>query len=141
MQNAGFDARLSSNIEQDMWNKWMFPSVPHRLMRGTIGDIASAPGAPIFVGRFFDEVVSIASAHGHTPAAAFPDPTRALLTEKGSTLTSSIMEYQLKNSPIEADQILGDLLERGKQAHVHTPLLATAYANLAISRTLRRPNT
>jgi 2-dehydropantoate 2-reductase len=47
----------------------------------------------------------------------------------------------MKNSPIEADQIIGDLLARGKQAHVHTPLLAAAYANLGIYQNLRRPNT
>jgi 2-dehydropantoate 2-reductase len=144
MQNAGFDARLSSNIEQDMWNKWMFLATLAGvtcLMRGTIGDIAAAPGGADFVGRFFDEVVSVASAHGHAPAASFLDPTRALLTEKGSTLTSSMHRDLMKNSPIEADQIIGDLLARGKQAHVETPLLATAYANLAIYQTLRRPNT
>ena len=55
MQNAGFDARLSSNIEQDMWNKWMFLATLAGvtcLMRGTIGDIAAAPGGPISSGGF-----------------------------------------------------------------------------------------
>ncbi len=55
MQNAGFDARLSSNIEQDMWNKWMFLATLAGvtcLMRGTIGDIAAARGRPISSGGF-----------------------------------------------------------------------------------------
>jgi 2-dehydropantoate 2-reductase len=142
MQNAGFDARLSSNIEQDMWNKWMFLATLAGvtcLMRGTIGDIARAPGGIDFVGRFFDEVVSIATAYGHAPGASFLEQTRELLTAQGSTLTSSMHRDLMKNSPIEADQILGDLLARGEQAHVHTPLLATAYANLAIYQNLRQP--
>jgi 2-dehydropantoate 2-reductase len=144
MQNAGFDARLSSNIEQDMWDKWMFLATLAGvtcLMRGTIGDIAGAPGGIQFVGRFFDEVVSVATAHGHAPGASFLEQTRALLTAEGSTLTSSMHRDLMKNSPIEADQILGDLLTRGKQAHVHTPLLAAAYANLAVYQNLRQPNT
>ena len=61
------------------------------------------------------------------------------MTEKGSTLTSSMHRDLMKNSPIEADQIIGDLLTRGKQAHVQTPLLATAYANLAIYQTSQAP--
>jgi 2-dehydropantoate 2-reductase len=144
VQNAGFDARPSSNIEQDMWDKWMFLATLAGvtcLMRGTIGDIAGAPGGIDFVGRFFDEVVSVATAHGHAPEASFLEQTRALLTAQGSTLTSSMHRDLMKNSPIEADQIIGDLLARGKQAHVHTPLLATAYANLAIYQNLRQPNT
>ncbi len=142
MQNAVFDARLSSNIEQDMWDKWMFLATLAGvtcLMRGTIGDIVGAPGGVDFVERFLDEVVAVATAQGHAPGAAFLSNTRALLTAEGSTLTSSMHRDLAKNSPIEADQIIGDLLTRGKQAQVPTPLLATAYANLAIYENIRQP--
>jgi 2-dehydropantoate 2-reductase len=37
-----------------------------------------------------------------------------------------------KGSPIEADQIIGDLLARGRRARVPTPLLAAAYSHLSI---------
>ena len=142
MRNAGFDARLSSDIEQDMWNKWMMLATLAGvtcLMRGSIGDIAGAPGGREFVERFFDEVVAVATAHGHAPGEAFLAQTRALLTADGSTLTSSMYRDLRKNNPIEADQIIGDLLTRGKQAQVHTPLLAAAYTNLVIYENLRQP--
>src|SRR5271157_5939606 len=101
MQNAVFDARLSSNIEQDMWDKWIFLATLAGvtcLMRGSIGDIFGAPGGVEFVGRFFDEVVAVATAHGHAPGAAFLAGTRALLTAQGSTLTSSMYRDLKKNS-------------------------------------------
>ena len=142
MQNAIFDARLSSNIEQDMWDKWMFLATLAGvtcLMRGNIGDIVGAPGGGDFVNRFFDEVVAVATAAGHAPGDAFLAGTRALLTAQGSTLTSSMSRDLAKNSPIEADQIIGDLLTRGKKAHVHTPLLVAAYTHLAIYQHLRQP--
>ena len=142
MRNAGFDARLSSDIEQDMWNKWMMLATLAGvtcLMRGSIGDIAGAPGGREFVERFFDEVVAVATAHGHAPGEAFLAQTRALLTADGLTLTSSMYRDLRKNNPIEADQIIGDLLTRGKQAQVHTPLLAAAYTNLVIYENLRQP--
>ena len=109
MQNAGFDARLSSNIEQDMWDKWMFLATLAGvtcLMRGTIGDIAGAPGGVDFVGRFFDEVVSVATAHDHAPGASFLEQTRELLTAQGSTLTSSMHRDLMKNSPIGRTRLL-----------------------------------
>jgi 2-dehydropantoate 2-reductase len=37
-----------------------------------------------------------------------------------------------QGSPIEADQIIGDLLARGRRAGIATPLVAAAYTNLAI---------
>ncbi len=98
-----------------------------------------APGGDEFVDRFFDEVVAVATAHGHAPSEAFLAQTRALLTADGSTFTSSMSRDLKNNSPIEADQIIGDLLTRGKQAHVHTPLLAAAYTHLAIYQHLRQP--
>ncbi len=142
MRNAIFDARLSSNIEQDMWDKWMFLATLAGvtcLMRGSIGDIIGAPGGSDFVNRFFDEVVAVATAAGHAPGDSFLAGTRALLTAQGSTLTSSMYRDLAKNSPIEADQILGDLLTRGRQAQVHTPLLAAAYTHLAIYQHLSQP--
>ena len=142
MQDAVFDARLSSNIEQDMWDKWMFLATLAGvtcLMRGTIGDIVGAPGGREFVERFFDEVVAVATAEGHAPSEAFLSNTRALLTADGSTLTSSMYRDLAKNSPIEADQIVGDLLTRGKQAQIHTPLLAAVYTHLVIYQHLTQP--
>jgi 2-dehydropantoate 2-reductase len=37
-----------------------------------------------------------------------------------------------RNARVEVDQILGDLLERGRNLGVATPLLAAACANLRI---------
>jgi hypothetical protein len=36
----------------------------------------------------------------------------------------------LSGNPVEADQILGDLLLRGRSAHVATPILEAAYTHL-----------
>jgi 2-dehydropantoate 2-reductase len=49
-----------------------------------------------------------------------------------------------KGGRIDADQIVGDLLARGRRKNIETPLLAAAYANLSIyqrraASTLRAP--
>jgi 2-dehydropantoate 2-reductase len=43
----------------------------------------------------------------------------------------------LQGSPIEADQIVGDLLVRGRKARLSTPLLAAAYTHLSVYQNRR----
>jgi 2-dehydropantoate 2-reductase len=135
MQGAGFDAKLSSDIEREMWEKWIFLAALGGvtcLMRGTIGDVAAASGGLDFVHWFLDEVVAIAKAAGRPPDPAFLTEIRSSLTTKGSPQTSSMYRDLQKGAPIEADQIISDLLARGQKADLATPLLAAAYANLSV---------
>jgi 2-dehydropantoate 2-reductase len=135
MQGAGFDAKLSTDIARDMWEKWIFLATMGGitcLMRGTIGEIEAAPGGVDFVIKFLEEVVSIAKAVGVAPDETFLKDIRATLTAKGSPQTSSMYRDLQKGGSIEADQIIGDLLLRGQRASLSTPLLAAAYANLSI---------
>jgi 2-dehydropantoate 2-reductase len=135
MRGAGFDARLSPTILQDMWEKWvMLASLAGItcLMRGSIGEVAAAPGGADFVNRLMDEIAAIAAASGHAPREPFLAQTRALLIEQGSPFTASMYRDMQKNAPIEADQIVGDLLVRAAQVNVPAPLLAAAHTHLAV---------
>jgi 2-dehydropantoate 2-reductase len=135
MQNAVFDARLSPSIVQEMWEKWVMLATLAGitcLMRGSVGEIAATPGGSDFVNRFLDEAAAIATAAGYRPGDAFLAHTRALLTEKGSPFTASMFRDMQKGAPIEADQIVGDLLARAVRLNVPAPLLAVAYTHLAV---------
>jgi 2-dehydropantoate 2-reductase len=135
MRGAGFDARLSRSIEYEMWEKWTLLATVGGitcLMRGNIGEVVAAPGGASFIRSFLDEVVSVVSAAGQAPKAAFVEDTRTTLTTPGSTQSPSMFRDLLQGSPIEADQIIGDLLARGAKAGIPTPLLAAAYANMSV---------
>ncbi len=135
MQGAGFDARLSRTIEREMWEKWVLLATMGGitcLMRGNVGEIAAAPGGDTFVLRFLEEVVSVVTAAGHPPGREFLKSATEFVTAKGSTQTSSMYRDLQKGHPIEADQIIGDLLARAKDVGVATPLLAAAYTHLKI---------
>lgn len=135
MQNAGFDARLSPAIEQEMWEKWVMLATLAGitcLMRGTVGEIVAAPGGSDFVHSFLGEVAATAAAAGHPPREAFLANTRALVTSQGSALTASMYRDLQRGGPIEADQIIGDLLDRARRASVPALLLAAAYTHLAV---------
>jgi 2-dehydropantoate 2-reductase len=135
MQDAGFDARLSSSIDYEMWEKWVMLATIGGitcLMRGNIGEVVAAPGGTSFILNFFDEVISVVSAVGQAPTMAFVEAARKTLTTLGSTQAPSMYRDLQQGSPIEADQIIGDLLARGGKAGVTTPLLATAYAHMSV---------
>jgi 2-dehydropantoate 2-reductase len=135
MQGAGFDARLSRSIEYEMWEKWTLLATLGGitcLMRGNIGEVVAAPGGGSFILAFLDEVVSVVSAVGEAPKPAFLDGVRKTLTTPGSTQSPSMFRDLQQGSPIEADQIIGDLLARGAEAGIATPLLAVAYAHLSV---------
>lgn len=135
MQNAGFDAALSTTILQDMWEKWvMLASLGgvNCLMRGAIGEIVAAPGGLEFARAFLAECVAIASAAGHAPRASFMANVEALLTAPNSPMTSSMYRDLLAGSAIEAEQIIGDLLTRGQALGLQSPLLAACNSQLAV---------
>lgn len=135
MQGAKFDSRKSEIIEQEMWEKWvMLASLGATtcLMRGNIGEIQAVPGGASIALRILAECRAIAAACGHAPSDGFTARTEKMMTVPGSTLTSSMYRDLSKKGRVEADQILGDLLDRGKKLGVPSPLLEAAYVNLRV---------
>jgi 2-dehydropantoate 2-reductase len=134
LRGAGFDARLSRAIEREMWEKWVLLATMGGvtcLLRGNVGEIEAVGGVP-FVLRFLEEVVAVVTAAGHPPSEEFVAGARAMLTAKGSTQTSSMYRDLQEGRPIEADQIIGDLLAHACRLDVPAPSLAAAYTHLLI---------
>jgi 2-dehydropantoate 2-reductase len=135
MKTGRFNARLSPTIEREMWEKWVILAATgalNCLMRGAVGEIAAAPGGPHVALRLLDEVVAVVRAAGASPSDIFLDTAKGILTAKGSTVTTSMYRDIEQGRPIEADQVIGDLLLRAQTANVETPFLAAAYANLCV---------
>lgn len=135
MQGAGFDARLSPVIEREMWEKWILLAslgAINSLMRGNIGEIATAPGGADFAVNLMDEAIAAARAVGTSPSDEFISTAREMLTRQGSVQTSSMYRDLQQGKPVEVEQIIGDLVRRARAAHVSTPLLSAAFANLSI---------
>jgi len=135
LQGGGFDARLSTDIMQAMWEKWVQLASLGAitcLMRGTIGEIVDAPGGADLSLRVLDESAAVATACGHKPSEALLSRHAGALTAPGSPLTSSMYRDLRKGAPVEADHILGDFIERGDAHKVATPLLKAAFINLRV---------
>ncbi len=135
MRDAGFDARLVSDIKREMWEKWILLAGLggiNCLMRGTIGEVAQAPRGSEFVVRLLQEIAAVAQAVGVSPRPEFMVAAKMGLTAPDSTQTSSMYRDLSRGVPIEADQITGDLLERARAAGIETPLLGAVWTHLCV---------
>jgi 2-dehydropantoate 2-reductase len=135
LQGAGFDARLSPDIMQAMWEKWVQLASLGAitcLMRGTIGEIAAASGGADLSIDVLNESAAVATACGYKPSEKVLSRHAAAMTAPGSSLTSSMYRDLRKGAPVEADHILGDFIQRGSAHAVATPLLKAAFVNLSV---------
>ena len=135
MQGAGFPARASQTIMQEMWEKWITLATLGGitcLMRGTIGEIEAAPGGADLARQMLAEASAVAAASGHPPREAPLERARTMITTPGSNLASSMYRDLTQGNPVEADQIVGDMLARANRLGVPAPLLGVAYAHLSI---------
>ena len=135
LQGAGFDARLSPDIMQEMWEKWVQLASLGAitcLMRGTIGEIVAAPGGAELSIDVLNESAAVATACGYRPSEKMLSRHATAMTAPGSSLTSSMYRDLRKGAPVEADHILGDFIERGSAHDVATPFLKAALVNLCV---------
>ena len=129
MRGAGFSARSSSTIIEDMWEKWVMLASAAGLtclLRGAVGEIEAAPGGTSVALRFLAETTLVATASGHAPSEAFAARARRMLTAKGSSFTASLYRDMQMNLPVEVEHILGDMLRRARDHELVTPLLEAA---------------
>ncbi len=126
------DWSLSTTIEQDMWEKLMFLSALAAttcLFRGNIGEILAAPGGKAALERALAANVGIVTKCGAAPRPqAIEFATRRLLTP--GPASSSMLRDVERGNPVEADHIVGFMLERAREHGVDDAILSLAYTHL-----------
>jgi 2-dehydropantoate 2-reductase len=131
----GFDFALSDDILADMWGKWVFIATVGAftcLMRGAVGEIVAQPGGGKLGPAFLAEATAIAQANGYPIAEAQVRNTTATVTQPGSGLTSSMYRDVLDGHPTESDYIVADLVTRGRDHGIESPLFHLAATQLAV---------
>lgn len=133
MEGARFNAHASAEILQEMWEKWVFLASLAGgtcTMRAAIGDICASPGGADFVLGLLEDCTSIAAAEGYPMREPQLNRARKTLTAARSTLTASMLRDIERNAPIEADHIIGDLLQRAGAIRESLVMLPIVYAGL-----------
>jgi 2-dehydropantoate 2-reductase len=129
---AGFDARRSDKILQEMWDKWAFIASAAGitcLMRAPVGDIEAAGGADLAV-ALLNECATIATDNGFPPSEAWRTRGLKMLTAPGSEFVASMLRDIERGAPIEADHIVGDLISREAPGAAPNSILRIAYIHL-----------
>jgi 2-dehydropantoate 2-reductase len=134
-RGAGFETELSANIMQAMWQKWVGISalgLVNCLFNGALGEINAVPYGEETALQALDECAAVAAACGYPPAKPFLENVHQRIINKGSKLTSSMYRDMQKGAKLEADAILGDLLEHSRSHNLKTPLLQAACVRLRV---------
>ncbi|GAB3024620.1 2-dehydropantoate 2-reductase [Oleiagrimonas citrea] len=130
LDDAGFDVRLSENIRQEMWEKWVLIANLAGitcLMRASVGDIIAA-GAGDLALKLWDECAAVATQCGYPPGEEATQRVRRIITDVDSVLMASMLRDVESGSRTEGDHILGDLLRRGGEGNY--PVLRAAHLHV-----------
>lgn len=133
LSRGGFEARRSDDVIGAMWEKWVLLATlagSTCLMRASIGEIVRATGGAKFISDMLDECCTVATAGGHQPRSVATSIVRPTLTDPSSDISASMLRDMERGGRIEADHIIGDLIRRGRELGVETPLLEIAYVHL-----------
>ncbi|MFC0400337.1 2-dehydropantoate 2-reductase [Paraburkholderia rhizosphaerae] len=118
-EGAGFDSKAADPIVQQMWDKWIFLATLAAstcVSRASIGDILRTPDGKRLIEGLFDECRAVAQHNGFPMSDGAQTRARAMLFNEASQLSASMLRDIENRSKIEADHILGDMIERGAQA-------------------------
>jgi len=131
--NAGIDHVRSQRIAADQWAKYTFLSTLAAatcLMRASVGGIVAGEGGEAFMRALYDECLAVAMAEGEPIAESAQQSALTTLTQADSPLKASMLRDLEAGQPVEAMQIVGDMLHRAHAAGQSTPLLAAAWCHL-----------
>jgi 2-dehydropantoate 2-reductase len=141
---CGFDAPARPNILQDMWDKFAQLAAGAGMtcmMRGSVGDILTAPGGQEAVLALYAECRAVAAAAGFPSTPANVEFTTKHFTTAGSPLKASMLRDIERGAATEGEHVLGDLATRARALGVATPILDLARIHLATYEAARARET
>jgi 2-dehydropantoate 2-reductase len=133
---ANFISQAVDNVGQRMWDKWTFLATLAAstcVTRAAIGDILKTRDGKQLIEGIYGECLGIAQHNGFPVSDAVQTRDRGVLLKEGSPLTASMLRDIENRSKIEADHIVGNLIERGGEAQraaAPLSLLRVAYTHL-----------
>ena len=132
-RQVGVEAFYSPEIMTRMWEKFAFLTTLAAmtcLMRSSIGAILATRDGRGFVLEMLETCRQIATAAGYPPSEADRILSVDLLTQPGSTLTSSMLRDMEHGGPTEAEHIVGHMVRLAEGFGIACVSLRLAYTHL-----------
>jgi 2-dehydropantoate 2-reductase len=133
VKRAGIGGGLSEDIVQDLWEKVVFLSALAAttcLFRGNVREIVGAPGGKEAMKRAIDANIAIATAEGHPPRPQAIGRFVERLTDPEGLWSASMLRDLEGGGQVEADPIVGWMLERARKHRLDDTILSIAYTHL-----------
>jgi len=130
---AGIDHLLAPDIARAQWIKFSFLAALAAatcLMRSSVGGIVAAEDGEAFMVALHEECLAIAAAEGQPIPQTDAQVARGHLTRAGSPVTASMLRDLQAGAPVEALQIVGDMVHRAHRAGLSVPRLEAAWTHL-----------
>jgi 2-dehydropantoate 2-reductase len=124
---------LADDIEQELWEKVVFLAALAAttcLFRGNVAEIMSAPGGPQAMERALAANIEVARRSGRPPRPEAIERARKRLMDPGGLWSASMLRDLEGGGPVEADHIVGWMLDRARALGVDDTTLSFAYTHL-----------
>jgi 2-dehydropantoate 2-reductase len=141
----GVVAEATTDIMRHLWEKLVHlgtSAISTVLLRANTGEIARSPGGIAFMHGVLERNAAIAAFHGVPMRAEYMEEFRRLFADREAGYATSMLRDLEAGGRIEADHILGFLLEAARragvpeEAHAAAHLHAKAYEERRAARRL-----
>lgn len=122
-----------NDIMQQMWQKLVHLSTAAAMtcmMRANVGDIVRTPEGQSQLLALLASNAQIASYNGYPPSQDFMAMYQKIFSDPNSKYTTSMLRDIEHKKPIEADHIVGFMVEKARIANIECPTLQLAYTHL-----------
>ncbi|MEO5677657.1 MAG: ketopantoate reductase C-terminal domain-containing protein, partial [Usitatibacter sp.] len=133
LAKSKIDWVLSENVELELWEKVVFLcalACATCLFRGNVREIMAAPGGREAMQRALAANTEIATREGHPPRAKAIERAGERLMDPEGLWSASMLRDLEGGGSVEADHIVGWMLQRARKHQVDDTLLSLAYTHL-----------
>jgi len=131
--NADFE--YSDNINQDMWQKYLFITTMSgitSLIESPIGPIMESTNGRNTVESLLNEIAEVMYKIGAPIRETIANDLLQKISGMGYDMKSSMQRDMEKSLPLEADHLQGFLLRHANKQNIPVPILETIYTKLSL---------
>lgn len=134
-QQSGLTVEQTDDIMGQMWDKFCRMAglgAVNCLLQGNVGEYMKSDRGGEIALQIFEECCQVATASGHPLSEDSIQGFQRILTNPKSSFNSSMYRDMRNGLPIEGDHLVGDMVARGKDVGVATPMLEIAATVLQV---------
>ena len=134
-RKADFQTILSDNINQDIWEKWMFIATiagATTLFQTSIDNISIKSNGKTFIQNLWNECINISKENGYELRPEAKNLYEDLLLKSDFPFKASMLVDMEKNLMTEHEHIFFEFIKLGKKKKLNTSLLETCHLNMSI---------